>query len=117
MEKLVGRWSFIIGVILAIIIGLIGGMLGELGPWLASLLILAGLIVGFLNVSGEDTKDFMIAGIVLIIAAYMGNAADTLTSIEFIGVYISSVFSSIMAFVVPAMIIVALRDVYELARP
>ena len=117
MEKLVGRWSFIIGVILAIIVGLIGGLLGELPPWLVSILILAGLVVGFLNVSGEDTKDFMIAGIVLIIAVYAGNAADTLTNMKLIGIYISSIFSSIMAFVVPATIIVALRDVYELARP
>ena len=117
MEKIVGRWSFILGVILAVIIGIVGGLLGELGPWLISLLVLAGLIVGFLNVNGEDTKDFMVAGIVLIIATYAGNAVDTLTTMKLIGIYLSSIFSSIMAFVVPATIIVALRDVYELARP
>ena len=117
MEQIIRKWSFIIGVILAIILGLIGGLLGSLEPILTSILIILGLIVGFLNINGEDTKDLMLAAVVLIIAVSMGNAVETLTSIDLIGSYISSVFSSIMAFVVPATIIVALRDVYEITKP
>ena len=117
MQKMVGKWAFIIGVVIAVILGLIGGMLGTATPWLLSLLILFGLIVGFLNVAGEDTKDFMIASVILVITAYMGNAATTLATMEIIGTYISGILTAILAFVVPATVVVALKEVYTLAKP
>ncbi|RMF54821.1 hypothetical protein D6745_04045 [Candidatus Woesearchaeota archaeon] len=117
MQKMIGKWTFIIGVVISVVIGLIGGMLGSATPWLTSLLILFGLIVGFLNVAGEDTKDFMLASVVLVITAYMGNAATTLATMEIIGPYISGILTAVLAFVVPATVVVALKEVYALAKP
>ena len=76
MDKRVGNYSFIIGVIIAIILGIVS--LGAATPWLASLLVILGLIVGFLNVTGSETKEFLIVAAVLMIVAGLGGAGATL---------------------------------------
>ena len=119
MEKKIGEVSFVLGVVLAAIIGLIGAYLGALGPWLPwliSLLILLGLIVGFVNISGKETKDFVWMAVALVLVAYIGGASGTLTSVLYIGEYLSGVFNAIMAFVVPAVVVVALKEIYSLAK-
>ena len=114
MDKRIGNYSFIIGVIIAIVLGVVS--LGAAGPWLASLLVVLGLIVGFLNVTGKETKEFLIVATVLIIAASMGGAASTLGSVEVIGPYLSGIFTQVLAFVVPATSVVALKDVWSLSQ-
>ena len=116
MEKKIGEVSFVLGVVLAVILGLIGGYLGTLEPWLISLLIVLGLIVGFINVSGKQTKDFILIAVALVLIAYVGGASGTLTTVLYIGTYMAGVFNAVMAFVVPATVIVALKEMYALAQ-
>ncbi len=116
MEKKIGEVSFVLGVVLAVILGLIGSYLGTLEPWLISLLIVLGLIVGFVNIGGKDTKDFVLIAVALVLVAYVGGASGTLTTILYIGEYLAGVFNAIMAFVVPAVVVVALKDIYALAQ-
>ena len=77
MDQRVGNYSFIIGVIIAVVLGLVS--LGAATPWLASLLVVLGLIVGFLNVTGKETKEFLIVATVLVIAASMGGAGTIIS--------------------------------------
>jgi hypothetical protein len=114
MDQRVGNYSFIIGVIIAIVLGLVS--LGAATPWLASLLVVLGLIVGFLNVTGKETKEFLIVAVVLIIAASMGGAGATLGGVEFIGTYLQGIFTQVLAFVVPATIVVALKDIFRIGQ-
>src|SRR3989338_10461024 len=104
MDKRIGNYSFIIGVIIAIVLGVV--TLGSARPWLASLLVVLGLIVGFLNVTGKETKEFLIVATVLIIAANMGGAASTLGSVEIIGQFLTDIFTSILAFFVPPTVVI-----------
>ena len=118
MEEKIGHYSFIGGVILAVVLGLFSTQLQgtQAEPWLASLLVLLGLVVGFINVSGKATKEFMLVAIVLILASYAGGASDTLSSVQIIGEYLAGVFTQILAFVVPATIVVGLKDVWSLGK-
>ncbi|MBI2558353.1 hypothetical protein HYW20_03445 [Candidatus Woesearchaeota archaeon] len=117
MEKQIGNYSFIIGVIIAVVLGLAAPKLGQAQAWLWSLLIVLGLVVGFLNVSGKETKDFLLVTVSLVIVAYAGNAQiSSWGSVEFIGPYLSGVFNSILALVVPASVVVALKEVWALAK-
>lgn len=116
MEKKVGEISFVLGVVLAVILGLIGGYLGTLGPWLISLLVVLGLIVGLVNISGKETKEFVWMAVALVLVIYAGGASGTLTNVLYIGEYLSGVLNAIMAFVVPATVIVALKEIYFLAQ-
>ncbi len=114
MDKRVGNYSFIIGVIVAVVLGIVS--LGTARPILASLLVVLGLIVGFLNVTGKETKEFLLVAAVLIIATSMGGASATLGGVQYIGEYLSGIFTQVLAFVVPATVIVALKDIWALGQ-
>lgn len=123
MDQRVGQYSFVIGVVLAIVLGLASGALEGSGAtvWLASLLVIAGLIVGFLNVTGKETKEFLIAAAILVFVAYAGNASSVLafgegTLLGLLGGYMSAIFNQLLAFVVPAVVVVALKDIWNLAQ-
>ena len=91
-------------------------LLGSATPWLSSLLVVLGLIVGFLNVTGKETREFLMVATVLIIAAALGGASSTLGGVNVIGAYLSGIFSQILAFVVPATVVVALKDIWNLGQ-
>ena len=117
MEQKLGHYSFIGGVIIAVVLGLASDALGpSAAAWLASLLVVLGLIVGFLNVSGKETKEFMLVSVVLMIAAFVGNGADTLGGVQYVGSYLSGIFTQILAFVVPATIVVGLKEIWTLGQ-
>jgi len=117
MEKQVGNYSFIIGVIVAIVLGLASTQLGGAATWLWSLLVVLGLAVGFLNVSGKETKEFLWVTVALVVVAFAGSAqVGSWDKVQWIGPYLKGIFDSILAFVVPASVVVALKDVWGLAR-
>lgn len=109
----IGSWAFILGVIIAVVAGVLQAQSGSQSPMLISLLIVLGLVVGFLNVTGKETTSFLIATVSLVIVTSMGG--DVTGKVANVGPYISGVLGSIMTFVVPATIIVALKSVYALA--
>ena len=117
MEKQIGNYSFIIGVIIALVLGLASAQLGAAKAWLWSILVVLGLIVGFLNVSGKETKDFLMVTVALVVVAFAANSQIAgWKDVELIGIYISGIFSSLLTFVVPASIVVALKEVWQLAK-
>ena len=117
MEKQIGNYSFIIGVIIAIVLGLAAPKLGDTAAWLWSLLIVLGIVVGLLNVSGKETKEFLWVTVALVVVAFAGSAQiKEWQNVELIGKYLSGIFNSILAFVIPASVVVALKDVWALAK-
>lgn len=104
-EKL-GAWSFILGVVIAVLVSL----LSLDAPMLMIVLVLLGLIVGLLNVNDKDTTHFLVAVIAL---AAAGNANVDL--IPLIGAQLQDVLRNIGVFVAPAAVIVALKAIYEMA--
>lgn len=118
MDKKVGEYAFIVGVIIALVLGLLGGLeaLAPADPWLVSILVLLGLVVGFLNVTGKETMQFLTVSAILAIVLYVGAAAPGLKDILYIGSYIESIVKYIMAIVVPAVVIVALKEIVDMAK-
>ncbi len=117
MDNKVGAYAFTVGVVLAVILGLFSAYLGgQVSAILVSLLVLLGLIVGFLNIAGKETKEFLLVAIVLVIATSLGGATATLGGVQYIGGYLVGIFTNIMAFVVPAIIVVGLKDVLRLTK-
>jgi len=117
MEKKIGDYSFIAGVILAIVLGLATTKLGAAESWLWSLLVMLGIVVGLLNVSGRETKEFLWVTVALVLVAYAGSSqVNSWEKVELIGKFLKQIFNSILAFVVPASIVVALKEVWILAK-
>lgn len=101
-----GGWAFIIGVIIAVLIGLFDP---SNSLWLG-ILVVIGLIVGFLNVTSAESTDFLLAAVALVVVAALGG--DVLKDVSLL----SNVLGTMMALVVPATVIVALKAIYSLAR-
>ena len=118
MEKQIGNYSFIIGVIIAVVLGLAAPQLGSAAAaWLWSLLVVLGLVVGFLNVSGKENKEFLWVTVALVVVAFAGSAQiKEWSNVQLIGIYLSGIFNSILAFVIPASVVVGLKEVWELAK-
>lgn len=100
-----GSWAFLVGFILALIFGAFGAV-----DVLAWLLVVLGLVVGFLNITDKETKPFLLAGTVLVIVSALG--ANAMSVIPVVG----SILNAILALFIPATIIVALKSVFQLAR-
>jgi len=104
MEK-IGRISFLVGVLLAIILGLV------VAPSTVWIYVLAGLgvIVGLLNVTQHEGKTFLIAAIALLL---ISNPQSGLIEL---GAKLSAVLSNINVFVAPAALLVAGRSLWGTA--
>ena len=110
-SKDMGQWAFMLGVILAILAGLVQPMVAQYEGVIAMLLVVLGVLVGLMNVSGKEVNSFLIAAIALLAAESPG--IDTLL---WVGPLIGPILTNISAFVAPAAVIVALKAVYELAQ-
>ena len=102
----VGKWAFLIGVILAVVLGLFDPVLGN---WIIVLVVI-GLIVGLLNVTDKEVAPFLMSGAVLIIASALGGSL--MSDMPYVG----AVLDALLAVFVPATIIVAIKNVFSLAR-
>ena len=109
MMQKVGSWAFIVGVIIALIAGF-----WPLNAVVTSVLLILGLIVGFLNVSGSETMPFLLASVSLVIVSSFGG--NLLGAIATIGPKIQMVLTTLVNFVIPATIVVALKAIYVLAK-
>ena len=107
----IGSWAFIIGVVVALVMGIFGST-GT--PVTTSVLIVLGLIVGLLNVTGRETTPFLLASVSLVIVSYMGG--PVLNGVAKIGPTLQNVLYAMTTFVIPATIIVALKAIYALAH-
>jgi len=115
VDQRVGGWAFILGVIVAIIAGLAAGLVASYAGWITLLLVILGLIVGFLNIADKQTQGFLIAAIALM-AVGTANLASINTVLPGVGTAIAYIVQNVAAFVMPAALVVALKEVYNIAR-
>jgi hypothetical protein len=73
-------------------------------------LVIIGLLVGLLNVTGRETTSFLMSGLVLIIASAFGG--DVLSPVPYAG----PIFDALLVLFVPATIVVAVKNVFSIAR-
>lgn len=101
-----GRWAFLIGVVLAVVLGLLGTLTST---WL-SILVIIGLLVGLFNITEEETSPFLMSGLSLIIASALGQGV--MGGIQ----VLDDILHAFLAVFVPSTIIVAIKHVFALAR-
>ncbi|MDO8460249.1 MAG: hypothetical protein Q7S74_04015 [Nanoarchaeota archaeon] len=104
--SLIGSWAFLIGVILAVVFG----FLGSLNQTLIYILVIIGIIVGLLNIADKEVGPFLMSGAVLIIAGALGQSVTDGVPI------LSNILQALLVLFVPATIIVAIKNVFSLAR-
>lgn len=105
----IGSVAFLFGIGLAVVTGFLQSSILVTG-----FLVIAGLAVGFLNIKREETDDFLIASMALIIAG-SANLSVLLSANPTIAAALENILYNIVTFVSPAAIIVALKAVYNIA--
>ena len=106
MDAKLGSWAFILGVLIAIVAGLVPAWQTSTLVWV---LVILGLVVGFLNVTAKETTEFLVAALALMLIGSAG-------AIPALGVIILSILANIVAFVAPAALVVALKSIWVLAQ-
>jgi uncharacterized membrane protein len=110
--KELGKWSFIAGIVLAIVAGLVpGAMLGTAADWIVPVLLVLGVVVGLINIQQKHVHDFLVATIAL-----LATGAVPWVAIPLVGAYVGAVVAKIASFVAPAAVIVALKAIYEIGK-
>ncbi|MBI4155592.1 hypothetical protein HY498_05945 [Candidatus Woesearchaeota archaeon] len=100
---LIGRWSFIIGLIVVILSG-IPNFPSDIVKVVALVL---GIVVGFLNITAIETGPFLIAVIALMMAVVNLNLNPGA---------LGTILNNLLLFLSPASAIVAIKAIYVLAR-
>ncbi len=108
---LVGSWSFLIGIILAVVLGL--GFAGAYHATLLWVVFLLGIVVGLLNIAHDEVGSFLTGGTILVLVSFLGVQVGVF---EGVAPVIGNVLKGILTLFVPATIIVALKSVFVLAR-
>jgi hypothetical protein len=122
-ENSIGAWAFLIGVLLAVIIGISTSsflsidFIKKYSTQIYGILVLLGLLVGFsIKVSAwKDAQTFLYTGAIIVIISKFGmeSVVGSLIGIG-IGDVVSSTFAALLALFVPATIIVALKTVFSI---
>ena len=122
-ENSIGAWAFLIGVIIAVITGLLTllipiSSITRYSSFIYLILVVLGIIIGAsINVTGKDSQTFLITGAIIVLVSRFGmeSVMGSLIGIG-AGETVSSIFASLLALFVPATVIVALKSVFGLAK-
>ncbi len=114
MGNKLGSWSFLVGLLLAILLGV-----GLTGPYAAQMtwaVFLLGIVIGLLNITSAEASAFLTSGTVLVLVSYLGANVLGAAQAGFGVAILESILNSILVLFVPATIVVAVRAVFGLAR-
>ncbi len=101
----VGKYAFIVGLVLAVLAAFALDV-----TWVMWVLAVLGLIVGFLNVTKEEVRTFLLAAIGLMLAA------TSVQVLPLVGDLVTRLMSNLVVFIAPAVLVVALKSLFETAK-
>lgn len=118
----VGSWAFILGVVIAVIAGALMAVffdtMAQYGDAIALVLVILGIIVGFLNIKDKHITDFLVA---VIAVASVGIVAQNFLALNYgmlkpLGSVLFNIVADIAVFVAPAAVIVGIKQIWALAK-
>ena len=126
-ENLFGAWAFLVGVILAIMGGIIISFGYAINPVILAILAVLGLVAGFfVNVADDGGNAFLLASVALVIVSFAGIQSTTsittlqLADVQIIGIQvgriISATLSALLVLLIPATIVVAIKSLFSIAQ-
>lgn len=121
----IGSWAFLIGIVIALIVGLYAAYMLEtstgwlMAGWIAWVLAILGAIVGIVSAYGmgtiteKEVPNFLVAGIALVVmyGVFKGIAIDPWIGSLFLGVSMS-----LAIFVAPAVGILSIKAIWDIGK-
>jgi len=125
----IGCWAFIIGIIIAVLVGLYAAYAnpqtffyteGSAGAWIAWFLAVLGVIVGLASAYGigtiteKEIPNFLLAGVALVA---IGASSGIFYGIKpWIGAIFNGVATSLAIFIAPTMGILAIKAIWDIGK-
>jgi len=124
----IGSWSFIIGIVIALLVGLYTAvtiedgnnfLLTQDGGYVAWVLAIIGVVVGILaaigrgTITAKETPGFLVAGIALVV---MYGVFKGVVITPWLGSLLHGVSMSLSIFVAPAVGILAIKTIYDMGK-
>ncbi|MBN2462994.1 MAG: hypothetical protein JXB43_05275 [Dehalococcoidia bacterium] len=112
---MIGFWAFIIGLIIAVVVGIMAalGMAASFMSAVIIILIILGLVIGFLNITAKEILLFLVATIALIVVGGVFAPLKTLA----IGMILDNILALIATLMAPAAIVAAIKALWAVGRP
>ncbi|HLD04580.1 MAG TPA: hypothetical protein VJG90_02565 [Candidatus Nanoarchaeia archaeon] len=107
-EDQLSKWSFLLGCVLSLIVGFVAV------PYSPSILVILGLIVGFMGLSTRDTSTYLLAVIALAVIGTSWLANVQLLSP--VSIYIKNILASFTTFVGVAGLVVAIKSIWTMGH-
>ncbi|MBI4981348.1 hypothetical protein HZC30_07395 [Candidatus Woesearchaeota archaeon] len=104
----VAHYAFFAGLLIAIVAGFFRNVVAP--EVLVTTLVILGFLVGLFNLTAKETTPFLVASIALMLAGIVN-----LGLIPGVGIYLRSILSNIVVFVVPGAIILGMKAIWKLA--
>jgi hypothetical protein len=112
----VGFWAFILGLVIAVVVGILAalGVVGATGmSAIIIVLIILGLVVGFLNITAKEILLFLVATIALIV---VGGVFAPLNVFS-IGAILDAILALVATLMAPAAVVAAIKALWTVGRP
>jgi hypothetical protein len=117
---IVGKLAFVVGVLFAIFGGIWGGKAAPTNDAVIAALLIAGVVIGFLNITAKETWVVLMATVGLLILAIWANTSafqPVLDLSQGLGENLIGVLDAFALLMAPAAIIIAVKAVIATARP
>ena len=105
----IGFWAFIVGLIIAAVAGVIAPQ----NTAVIIVLLILGLIIGFLNITAKETTLLLVSVIALVV---VGNVFAPLKTIG-IGAILGSILGLVATLMAPAAVIAAIKALWAIGKP
>jgi hypothetical protein len=113
--KKVGVWAFMVGVVLALIAGVLASSLATYMGLISTTMVVLGLVVGALNISEKEVTGFIIAAVGLATGSIaIANLGGLLGGS--LGGMLETAFRVFGVFVAGAVFVPALKAVYRISK-
>lgn len=115
-ENLFGAWMVLIGVVIAIILGIFQKyILFAYNVWIYIILAVLGIIIGVVSVSNDSREavTFLFATLCLVIVSSEGQ--QRLIIIGEVGLLMVAILHALLIMFIPATIVVALKTLFAIA--
>ena len=112
MKMNFGKYAFMIGFFGAILVGLLGGfgLFDVSSAIITTILIIAGLAIGYLNADAKEQVPLMIAALVI------GAGSAALVALEYVGEFIGAILAALSLVAIPMAVVIAIMVFYQKAK-
>jgi hypothetical protein len=117
---MVGKAAFVVGVLFAIIGGIWGGTSVPTNDFVIVVLLIAGILIGLLNITAKEAGVVLSAAVALVILGIWGFTSaftPVLDLSEALGENVIGVVCAFALLMAPAAIIIAIKAVISTAKP